>query len=224
MFWKQKSVEASCVEMVEKQLVKRGIKDERILAAMRALPRHKFVPEEEQRYAYRDQALPIGYGQTISQPYIVAVMTELLQIPTDEQVTVLEIGTGSGYQAAVLSRLVAQVYTVERIPQLAERAQAVYDELGLTNIHTKLADGGYGWTEHAPYDRIVTTAAAPDIPPPLLTQLAEGGILVAPIGTRHQQQLIRVQRRGDDFNQEALLPVAFVPFRGEHGWQEMGGL
>lgn len=218
MFLKETSAAKARQTMVEEQLMARGIQDARVLKAMGQIPRHKFLPLPRQWQAYQDKALPIGYGQTISQPYIVALMTELLQLPPDKPIRVLEIGTGSGYQAAVLSQLAAHVYTVERIAPLTRRVQPIYQALNLSNITLKVSDGGYGWAEHAPYEAIMTTAAAPEIPPPLLAQLAEGGTLVAPIGPRRKQQLVRVRRNGDAFETEQLLPVAFVPFLGAHGW------
>jgi len=206
--------------MVEKQLRKRGITDTRVLEAMGEIPRHLFIDEDLWDSAYRDGPLPIGQGQTISQPYIVAYMIQALRLPPDNQGLVLEIGAGSGYQAAILSRLAARVYTIERIPVLAEKARQLLQELGLNNIHVKVGDGGYGWPEHAPYDGIITAAAAPEVPAPLVTQLKDGAMLVAPVGPRWQQELVRWQRRGDRMVQERLAPVAFVPLIGEHGWAE----
>ena len=207
--------------MVKKQLVARYITDPRVLEAMGEIPRHLFVSKDLWDNAYKDRPLPIGYDQTISQPYIVAFMTQALQLPSDNQAVVLEIGTGSGYQAAILSRLAAKVYSVERIKALAERAQYHLSELGINNVEIKVDDGGYGWPEHAPYDAIIVTAAAPEVPAPLLTQLKEGGVLVVPAGPRRQQQeLLRLQWRGGRIVEEKLAPVAFVPLIGEHGWEE----
>jgi len=204
--------------MVDQQLVERDIRDERVLRAMRQVPRHRFVPPELQSAAYQDHPLPIGYGQTISQPYIVAYMTQLLDLTPDDRV--LEIGTGSGYQAGVLSRLARQVYTVERIPELSERARRVLDELGYTNIEFRVGDGGYGWPEEAPFDAIIVTAAAPETPAPLVAQLAEGAHLVIPIGPTGYQDLLRLTRHGEHIRTERLSPVAFVPLVGEHGYPE----
>ncbi|RME73349.1 MAG: protein-L-isoaspartate(D-aspartate) O-methyltransferase [Chloroflexi bacterium] len=207
-------------EMVEKQLKRRYINDPRILEVMGRIPRHIFVDERMQDAAYRDGPLPIGHEQTISQPYIVAYMTQALQLPRDNSGVVLEVGTGSGYQAAVLSQLAERVYTIERIPALAKRARQCLDLLGIDNVEIKVGDGGYGWPEHAPYDGIIVTAAAPEIPAPLKAQLKDGGRLVIPIGPRWQQELVRLHRRGDRFIEEELAPVAFVPLIGEHGWDE----
>jgi protein-L-isoaspartate(D-aspartate) O-methyltransferase len=206
--------------MVKKQLEGRYITDPRVLEAMRTIPRHLFVAEELWDSAYRDGPLPIGYDQTISQPYIVAYMTQALQLPADGRAVVLEIGTGSGYQAAILSQLAAKVYTVERIEPLAEKARNCLARLGITNVEVKVSDGGYGWPEHAPYDGIIVTAAAPEVPAPLTIQLKEGARLVIPIGPRWQQELVRLQRQGETFIEEKLAPVAFVPLIGEHGWSE----
>jgi protein-L-isoaspartate(D-aspartate) O-methyltransferase len=206
--------------MVEKQLIARAITNPRVLQAMAEIPRHLFVDRDLWDYAYRDSPQPIGYGQTISQPYIVAFMTEALQLPSDGQGVVLEIGTGSGYQAAILSCLAAKVYSIERISPLAEQARRRLHELGINNVEIKVDDGGYGWPEHAPYDGIITTAAAPEVPAPLIPQLNEGAFLIVPIGPRRQQELLRLQRQGDTIIQERLAPVAFVPLLGEHGWAE----
>jgi protein-L-isoaspartate(D-aspartate) O-methyltransferase len=204
--------------MVERQLARRGITDERVLEAMRQVPRHCFVPEDMWDMAYRDTPLPIGQGQTISQPYIVAYMTQLLHLAPEDRV--LEIGTGSGYQVAILSRLAKQIYTIERIGDLARRAAQVLKELGCDNVQFRIADGGYGWPEAAPFDAIMVTAAAPEIPQPLIAQLAEGGRLVIPIGPTGYQDLVRLRRRGERIERENLVPVAFVPLVGEHGWRE----
>ncbi|MDM8531489.1 protein-L-isoaspartate(D-aspartate) O-methyltransferase [Anaerolineales bacterium HSG25] len=206
--------------MIEDQLKARGIKNEQLLQVMGQLPRHLFVHPDQHNLAYSDKPLPIGQQQTISQPYIVAHMTELLNLPADGNVTVLEVGTGSGYQAAVLSQLVKQVYTVERILALAENAHDVFKKLALTNIKQTVTDGGYGWSNHAPFDRIIVTAAGPTIPPPLVDQLADDGVLIAPVGGRNNQQLIRLTRQGARIQHENLTAVLFVPLRGEHGWQK----
>jgi protein-L-isoaspartate(D-aspartate) O-methyltransferase len=220
MFGEKRTLAEARTQMVKNQLVRRNIKDPRVLQAMGEIPRHRFVEEKLWDSAYKDGPLPIGYGQTISQPYIVSFMTEALKLTADGQAVVLEIGTGSGYQAAILSRLAAKVYSVERIEALAKNAQHILRELEIHNVEIKVSDGGYGWTEHSPYDAIIVTAAAPEIPPPLTVQLKDEGILVAPIGPRYQQELIRLQRRGDQMVQERLVPVAFVPLLGEHGWAD----
>lgn len=204
--------------MVDQQLAPRGICDERVLQAMREVPRHQFVPPELWDSAYQDSPLPIGYGQTISQPYIVAYMTQLLDLTPEDRV--LEIGTGSGYQAAILSRLAKEVYTIERIESLSRRAQQVLAALKYTNIHFRVGDGGYGWPEAAPFDAIIVTAAAPEVPAPLIAQLAEGACLVAPIGPPGYQELVCLMRHGEQIHTDYLTPVAFVPLVGEHGWRE----
>jgi len=202
--------------MVEEQLAARDITDRRVLDAMRQVPRHVFVPPDLAEEAYLDTPLPIGHRQTISQPYIVALMTELLALRGQE--TVLEIGTGSGYQAAILAHLSRHVYTIERIPELAESARKILEELGYHNVTVVEGDGSQGLADHAPYHAIVVTAAAPEVPEPLKLQLANGGRLVLPVGRQHGQILERWIRRGDDFKRERLAPVAFVPLVGEYGW------
>ncbi len=203
--------------MVERQILSRGVKDPRVIDAMLKVPRHLFVPEPYRLEAYEDHPLPIGYGQTISQPYMVAVMTELLNLTGREKV--LEIGTGSGYQTAVLAELADEVYTVERIPELLERAKKTLTSLGYTNIHFKLADGTLGWPEHAPFDRIIVTAAAPELPQPLVEQLAPDGIMVIPIGSRYLQSLTLVEKLPDGrLKTKELFGCAFVPLIGEFGY------
>ncbi len=203
--------------MVERQIVARGVRDPRVIQAMLKVPRHLFVPEPYRSEAYQDHPLPIGYGQTISQPYMVAAMTELLELTGDEKV--LEIGTGSGYQAAILAELAREVYTVERIPELLEQAKQVIESLGYTNVHFKLADGTLGWPEHAPFDRIIVTAAAPDIPQPLIDQLKPGGIMVIPVGSRYLQTLTKVIKKPNGKLQvKELFGCAFVPLIGEFGY------
>jgi protein-L-isoaspartate(D-aspartate) O-methyltransferase len=204
--------------MVEEQLAKRDIRDPQVLEAMRAVPRHLFVDPQYREQAYTDGPLPIESGQTISQPYIVALMTQLLGLRGDEKV--LEVGTGSGYQAAVLSHLASQVYTIERHPGLARFAERVLLDLGIDNVSVYVGDGSRGLWKFAPYDAIMVTAAAPAIPPILLDQLADGGRLVVPVGERGGQVLERWLRQGDEYIQENLVPVAFVPLRGEFGFQE----
>ncbi len=202
--------------MVDKQMVRRGIRDERVLEAMRTIPRHEFVPPEQVHQAYVDAPLPIGNSQTISQPYIVALMTELLSLKGDE--TVLEIGTGSGYQAAILAHLAKKVYSIERIPELAERAQSLLHSLQLENIEVVVGDGSCGLPEHAPYQAIIVTASAPEVPKPLEDQLSNGGRLVVPVGSRVGQVLELWRREGQKLVCEKLAPVAFVPLIGEHAW------
>ena len=203
--------------MVEKQLAGRDIRSQAVLAAMSKVPRHLFVLPEDQPLAYDDGPLPIGHGQTISQPYVVALMAELLHLHGDEKV--LEIGTGSGYQAAVLGHLAAEVHTVERFEQLAQRAEDLINELGLTNVHVHHADGSAGLLEQSPFEGILVAAAAPKAPQALLAQLAEGGVLVLPVGSNKGQRLQRWVRHGDEYDFEEITQVSFVPLRGEFGWQ-----
>jgi protein-L-isoaspartate(D-aspartate) O-methyltransferase len=206
--------------MVRYQIQGRGIQDPKVLAAMRSVPRERFVPEMHRDRAYEDGPLPIGYGQTISQPYIVAYMTEALLLQGGE--TVLEIGTGSGYQAAVLGRIAGEVFTIERIPELGRTAAQVLDRLGFTNVHVLVTDGTRGWPERSPYAGIIVTAGGPDVPDTLLHQLETGGRLVMPVGTsRYSQAIMRVTRRSaEEYDQEKLIDVAFVPLVGEYGWEE----
>jgi len=204
--------------MVATQLIPRGIKDERVLGAMRKVPRHLFMPDSVRYSAYEDMAMPIGEGQTISQPYMVAIMTELLELTGIEKI--LEIGTGSGYQAAILAELAAEVYTMERIAVLADRASEKLKALGYENVHVVIGDGTIGLGSSAPFDRIIITAAAPSIPPPLISQLTEGGIIVAPVGERFSQYLIKGRRVKDHFAEEYHTPCAFVPLIGKHGWND----
>ncbi len=200
--------------MVEK-LAGRGIRDERILGALRWAPRHLFVDEALGAKAYSENALPIGEKQTITQPYVVARMTELLGVSEGDRV--LEIGTGSGYQAAVLSRLARHVYSVERIPALARRAQQILSELDISNVSVKVFDGTYGWGEWAPYPAICVTAAAPELPEPLVEQLAVGGRLVIPVGEETEQILVRVIRSERGLSREEHESVSFVPLIGRYG-------
>jgi len=200
-------------EMVKTQLEARGIKDKAVLAALRKVPRHRFVPALWQGRAYEDGPLPIGEAQTISQPYIVAWMTELIE--PKKGMRVLEIGTGSGYQAAVLAECVAEIDTIEVIPELGRKAEALLRELGYRNIRTRIGDGYAGWPERAPYDAILLTAAAPDdVPKSLLDQLKVGGRLVAPVG-RDDQHLVRITRTETGLKREVLEPVRFVPMTGK---------
>ena len=203
--------------MVETQLIPRGITDERVIAAMKKVPRHLFVPEAIQHIAYDDMALSIGEGQTISQPYMVAVMTELLSLKGNEKV--LEIGTGSGYQAAILAELSKEVYTVERIAALADTAKAKFKSLDYPGIQIKVSDGTLGWPEKAPFDRILVTAGTPHIPKPFTEQLTDGGIILAPVGDRSSQQLLRITKSEDTLKEEYHTPCVFVPLIGEYGWK-----
>jgi len=197
--------------MVARQLETRGIRDAATLAAMGSVPRHKFVPVARRAQAYSDGPLPIGYGQTISQPYIVAYMTELLRL--EPGMRVLEIGTGSGYQAAVLGELLEEVYTLEIVHELALWGEENLRRAGYEHVRVKQGDGYYGWEEFAPFDAIVVTAAADHIPPPLIEQLRDGGRMVIPVGSPFRtQMLMLVTREGDDIRTESLLPVRFVPF------------
>jgi protein-L-isoaspartate(D-aspartate) O-methyltransferase len=200
---------ARAAAMVREQIEARGVKAPQVLEALRSVPRHRFVGPAERPYAYQDGPLPIGHGQTISQPYIVAVMTELLRPEPGDRV--LEIGTGSGYQAAVLSRLVERVYSIEIVPELAAGARATLAELGISNVEVVTGDGYAGLPEHAPFDGILLTAAPPEIPQPLLDQLAPGGRLVAPVG-RADQELRLVERTPEGLRTQRLFPVRFVPF------------
>lgn len=203
--------------MVEDQLKRRGIRDPRVLDAMSTVPRHLFVPPVARPAAYADSALPIGQRQTISQPYVVAFMTEAARIEPGDKV--LEIGTGSGYGAAVAAQIADKVYTIERHGELAEQARDRFRELGYDNIHVIEADGSQGWPEQAPYDAIIVTAAAPEVPQPLLDQLAVGGRLIVPVGTRASQRIVRATRRDDEIHRAPLTEVRFVPLIGEHGWE-----
>jgi protein-L-isoaspartate(D-aspartate) O-methyltransferase len=199
--------------MVADQIQRRGVADPRVLEAMRTVPRHRFVPATLQHLAYTDRPLPIGHGQTISQPYIVAYMSEALEV--DRTHRVLEIGTGSGYQAAVLAHLARVVYTIEIVPELAQRATATLEELRYTNVHVRAGDGYAGWPQHAPFDRIMVTAAPEQIPQPLLDQLRAGGRMVIPVGSA-EQWLIVVEKTAAGVIQRRTIPVRFVPFtRGQ---------
>ncbi|MBU1041817.1 MAG: protein-L-isoaspartate(D-aspartate) O-methyltransferase [Proteobacteria bacterium] len=203
--------------MVDEQIVARGITDQRVIGVMRELPRHLFVEEAMAKQAYMDNPLPIGEGQTISQPYIVALMTEVLQV--EPGMKVLEIGTGSGYQAAVLAKLGADVHTVERIPKLCEAARDRLRAMALFNVHVKLDDGTLGWPSIAPFDRILVTAGGPEIPPPLVEQLGEGGRLVMPVGpARRLQSLLVLEKKNGEIQRRDLCAVQFVDLVGAHGW------
>ncbi len=208
------------VRMVEDQLTARGLSDPRLIAAFLNVPRHQFVPDEFQREAYEDHPLPIGAGQTISQPYIVALMTHSLHLQGHERV--LEIGTGSGYQTAILAELAREVFSVERIPDLLLDAKRRLSELGYRNVHLRPANGSLGWPEHAPYDAIVVSAAAPEVPHPLCDQLVDPGYLVLPIGPKEAQTLIRLEKRNGTVSQLQLASCVFVPLVGQYGWTATG--
>lgn len=203
------------VRLTRQQLGKPAL-DERVLQAMRKVPRHEFVPAEYRSQAYENRPLPIGFGQTISQPYIVAIMTDLVQVEPDD--VVFELGTGSGYQAAVLSELVRHVYTMEIIEELGERARKTLKELDYANVTVRVGDGYYGWEEHAPFDAIIVTAAGDHIPPPLVRQLKPGGRMIIPVGSRFfTQQLTLVEKQPDGtVRTQGILPVSFVPLTGDH--------
>jgi protein-L-isoaspartate(D-aspartate) O-methyltransferase len=203
--------------MIETQLIPRGIKDRNVLDAMGRVPRHLFVDSSTISNAYSDMALPIGEGQTISQPYMVAVMTELLELNNTQKV--LEIGTGSGYQAAVLAELAREVFTIERIVSLAEKAKKRFQDLSYLNIRIKADDGTLGWPEEAPFDRIIITAGSPEIPAPLIEQLSEGGIIVIPVGNLYSQQLLKYRKSGKKPIIEYHTPCVFVPLLGQYGWK-----
>ncbi|HBG92828.1 MAG: protein-L-isoaspartate O-methyltransferase [Nitrospirae bacterium RIFOXYB2_FULL_43_5] len=204
--------------MVDAQLIPRGIKDERVLSAMRKVPRHIFVDDYMQHNAYADMALPIGDEQTISQPYMVAIMTELLELKGNEKV--LEIGTGSGYQAAILGELSREVFTIERKALLAKKAEERFQALGYINIYAITGDGTLGLPEKSPFDRILITAGSPKIPEPLIEQLADGGIIIAPVGIRFSQQLLIVRKSKEGVSEQTHVPCVFVPLIGKHGWPE----
>jgi len=209
--------EAARKRMVEGQIANRGIDSPRVLEAFLKVPRHLFLPDKQNLRAYQDGPLPIAKGQTISQPYIVAYMTEQLKLTGDEKV--LEIGTGSGYQAAILGELAQEVHSVERHESLAKTAAGLLEELGYENIQVHIGDGTKGLPDHAPYQAIIVTAAGPDVPIPLLDQLADGGHLVMPVGARFGQVLRLFRREGGTIHQDDLSPVAFVPLIGKHGWK-----
>ncbi|NOQ66600.1 MAG: protein-L-isoaspartate(D-aspartate) O-methyltransferase [Desulfobacterales bacterium] len=209
--------EKARARMVEEQLLPRSIHDQKTLEAMRKVPRHLFVEDAMKNQAYGDSPLPIGKGQTISQPYIVALMTQALGLKGHEQV--LEIGTGSGYQAAILSQICEKVYTVERIDTLLVQARKVFDSLHYLNILTKLDDGTNGWPEYGPYDAIVVTAGGPKVPLPLLEQLADPGILIIPVGDRGVQNLQFVTKKDGEIIEKTIELVRFVNLVGDHGWK-----
>ncbi len=203
--------------MVDLQIVARGVHDPKVIAAMRAVPRHLFVPAVYRESAYEDRPLPIGGSQTISQPFIVAWMTELLELSESDKV--LEVGTGSGYQAAILGLLAKSVVSIERLPDIAERARATLSRAGVTNVEVVIGDGTEGYPPGAPYNGIIVTAATPAVPEPLLDQLDEGGRLVAPVGGRDIQQLVKVRKSKRESVQTGYGGVAFVPLIGRYGWK-----
>ncbi len=204
--------------MVREQVLGRGIQDPRVVEAMLKIPRHLFVPEALGGQAYADSALPIGERQTITQPFMVAFMSQALNLKGKERI--LEIGTGSGYQAAILSCLAARVYSVERIRSLLERARKALDQVRCRNVLTRLFDGSYGWKEESPFDGILVTAGAPSIPKALVEQLKVGGVLVIPVGTRKEQKLLRLRRGLEGITQELLIDCHFVDLVGEHAWEK----
>lgn len=205
-------------KMVEQQIARKGIRDERVLSAMRKVPRHLFVSPQSQSLAYADRPLRIGSGQTISQPYIVALMTELLEVQPEHRV--LDVGTGSGYQAAILGELATEVHSIERHPELAETAKTLLKKLGYSNIRVHMGDGSQGLVSKAPFDRIIVGAAAPSVPDALLEQLAEGGRLVIPVGSRFSQHLAVWEKHEGVLKETRDSSVVFVPLIGEYGWDE----
>lgn len=207
-------------EMVSRDIAGRGIRDPRVLAALRAVPRHEFVPEDYRGEAYADHPLPIGLGQTISQPYIVALMTELAEVKPDSRV--LEVGTGSGYQAAVLNELCRDVSTIEILPELADHARATLARLGYTNVAVRIGDGYLGWPEKAPFDAILVTAAPDHVPQPLVDQLKPGGRMILPVGPSAGVQDLTLVRKGEDgiLAEQTIIPVRFVPLTGHRGRSE----
>ncbi len=203
------------MKMIEKQIAARGITDPNVLSAFRQVDRHRYVPKHLQHMAYEDRPLPIGEGQTISQPYIVAFMSAALNLGDTDRV--LEIGTGSGYQAAILGEIVAHVYTIEIVESLGQRAKDVLDAEGYANIDVKIGDGFQGWPEHAPFDAIMVTCAPTDVPEPLKKQLVEGGTMIIPVGRAWDQKLVLLEKRDGELVEKKSLPVRFVPMVDEHG-------
>ena len=204
--------------MIRQQVIERGITDERVINALRSVPRDKFFQDDLVNEAFADRAAPIGHGQTISQPYMVALMTERLDVQPNHKV--LEIGTGSGYQSAILAKLAGQVYSVERVKPLLDAAFDRLHDLGIRNVHFKYGDGTLGWPEQAPFDRILIAAGAPAVPTELLkTQLTDGGIAVLPVGPEDEQMLVVIRRNGDRFDSEDVCPCRFVKLIGHEGWE-----
>ena len=204
--------------MVEFQVARRGVSDERVLAAMRKVPRHAFIPKDAQKIGYVDSPIRIGCGQTISQPDIVGLMTELLSVEPDH--AVLDVGTGSGYQAAILGELAGVVHSIERHAELAAEAERHLRELGYQNVHVHVGDGTQGYPPAVPFDRILVAAAAPEVPPALKSQLSDNGRLVIPVGSRYSQRLEVWDRDGESFQRSENIPVVFVPLVGREGWEE----
>ncbi len=204
--------------MVQDQLVRRGIRHPAVLKAMRKIQRHLFVDEKDRERAYDDTPLSIPCSQTISQPYMVALMTELIEPNKDKKV--LEIGTGSGYQTAILAETCGQVYSIERHQELAERAQQLLQQLGYRNVEIRCGDGTLGWPEQAPFDAIIVTAGAPEVPESLVQQLVETGVMVIPIGSQYRQNLELIKRRGDSYTSKTVCGCIFVPLIGKEGWKE----
>jgi protein-L-isoaspartate(D-aspartate) O-methyltransferase len=202
--------------MVDEQLTRRGIADARVLEVMRRIPRHRFVEEGLAHSAYEDHPLPIGEGQTISQPYIVALMTSLLELTGQEKV--LEVGTGSGYQTAVLGALARRVWSIERLPRLAERARSLLESLGVSNVWIRVGNGALGWPDEAPFDRILVAAGGPTVPPPLVEQLAEGGRMILPVGSAEDQVLTVVERTGGEVRSRQVGECKFVKLVGKYAW------
>jgi protein-L-isoaspartate(D-aspartate) O-methyltransferase len=217
MFFSRGSMEERRARMVERQLRDRGIQCARVLEAMGEIPRERFLPQGMEPSAYLDQAVPLAQGQTISQPYMVAVMTEALAL--EETHRVLEVGTGSGYQTAILARLASQVFSIERLSALSQKAESILEELNCQNVRLQVGDGSLGWEEESPFDRILVTAGAPTVPKSLQVQLdPDGGRLVIPVGDRYIQSLLTVQRHGEEYTTEELLRCRFVPLLGGEGW------
>jgi len=212
-----KSYQAERDRMVETQIARRGIRDERVLLAMRTIPRHLFIQEGARDWAYADGPIRIDCGQTISQPYIVALMTELLDVRSNHRV--LDVGTGSGYQAAILGTLAAEVHSIERHSELAKAAEDTLGVLGYMNITVHVGDGTQGLESFAPYDRILVAAAAPSVPDPLLNQLTDGGKMIIPVGSRFSQTLEVWDRSGETYHRKSNIPVVFVPLMGKNGWK-----
>jgi protein-L-isoaspartate(D-aspartate) O-methyltransferase len=210
--------QAELEQMIEKQLKKRGVGNEKLLDAFRANPRHLFVPEDQKSQAYADRPLPIGEGQTISQPYIVALMSDLLKVGPDD--LVLEIGTGSGFQTAILATLAQTVYTVEKKGGLQSRAREIHKKLGLKNIYYKTGDGTRGWSENAPFDRIIGTGSVPEVPESLIEQLRDPGRLVIPAGARRQQRLVLLTKEEGKIKEDKRSYCSFLPLIGEEGWKK----
>jgi protein-L-isoaspartate(D-aspartate) O-methyltransferase len=214
----EEKLEKKRIEMVNKQIISRGIKNKRLIEVMKEVPRHIFVPENLRNKAYEDCALPISCGQTISQPYIVAFMIDLLNLKEDEKV--LEIGTGSGYNTVILAKLVKEVYTIERIKELAENAKRIFQELNIKNVIMKIGDGSKGWQEYQPYDAIIVTASVPFVPKCLLEQLKIGGRMVIPVGEYDIQTLTYIEKRENEFITRNTIGCVFVPLIGENAWSE----